>query len=491
MKNWLVLIILHMTLSACTIDTFIKEGSSSNNDSPATSEVIFIDFRTNGEITDIYTSYDQTNYILHQSIAGYMIGQSFSVATDLTKGKLNDEGFVVIEKNTSSPASWANKSLWHVGSAPQTFEHYMDIPDNISGCELYNHADLLNMYCYDSNHAKYLMYQVDKHTKTIQSALDKWGYVGDSTYDYHMKLIDTVSVGRSETIAVYKVLKADTQVRELVDIYVYAGSDYQKIAIDASDLNTINTTPDLQLTAQVSAGNEEFVFITSTNSNTGIRKLLVIDISTPTASTLRIYNTGAWYIGFIGNSLIFTENGGGYYKTYTTASGLQDTTIPNNDNLNNQLFGNSIFVVSNTQSYKKCSLDGSCNTLLNDITKTKFISRYNPTKNYVIDTEPNEPDRFITSIDATGTVVAEAALTALIRAQGLTMDDVDHIYEKEDYLIVQSNYRYWVFDKEATTIKAYFEDYCSGNSNYPTQFLKYFMPKFKGWNVVQNSFACG
>lgn len=484
MINWIVLLILPTILCACTIDTFVKDGSSASKDSLSNSEVVSIELRANGQSTDIYTSNDQTNYTLHQSIAGKVRGHSFF--DQEYKGILKDEGFIVIEKTMASPTSWPNKSLWYVGSAPQTFEPYMDIAADISNCELFNHTDFLNMYCWDGNYDNRLIYQVDKHTKTIQSVLDKWGYTADSTYDFKIYLLETRSDARSETLAVYKVLKADTTVTELVDIYVYAGRDYQKVTIDPSDLNAIkSSTTYFSLTAQVTAGTDELVLVNTYDYNTGSANLLVIDISNPTTPTLRRYLNDLWYVGIIGNSVIFASGDDSRFKTYSTTSGLQDTTIPLGLSTN-QVYGNTLVTTDGT-SFKMCSLDGICT----DFPNSRFLQGTS-TKFYLIDNGLAEPDRVINSVDvATGAVTAETALTAIIRAQGMTMDAVSSISQIGDYLIVeQSNYRYLVFDKNATTIKADFNYYCSGKLSDITQNHKYRLPHFKGWNLMQTSFTC-
>ena len=485
--------------ASCSMDLQLHVGASaSKGDAPVVGEmgVVSIDFRANGDVTEVYSSNDQTNFTLLQSISGTLLGSTFSDYG--FRGDLKNNGFMLIEKNASSPADWANRSLWYVGNQADAIEKYLDVPADVVGCDMANHTDFVNMYCWDSSYNS-VRYQVDKNSKTFISFFDKWGYVADSTYDYAAEILYSQDYNITETVVVYKVLKADTSVREFMDFYVYTGSDFKKVAISGSDLTTLKADTSFGLFGRMTVGAQELVLLSSYNSNNSGRGFLVVDISNPATPSLSRYSivNPVRVLGIIGSKVVLSLDGDTYYKTYSTASGLQDTTIVVGDQ-SGQVFGNSIFVAGSSTSFKKCDVNSSCSTLVSDFSTSLILTYksdvFQRQKIYFIDQAPNEADRVIQSVVVTtGAIVTETALTNLIKSKSIAMGSVGGVQQYDDYLTVQYydvGPRYLVLDATNLSVKDEFVSFCSGNANFAFKNHKYLSPLFKGWNHVRSNFSC-
>jgi len=493
-----VLVALTLLLSACSMDLQLKNGSSSSKGgSPVvSSSIVSFELRPNGSNSEVYYSNDQTNFSLLQSIPGDFRGSSFSYHG--YRGDLKDNGFILIEKNGSSPAGWADRTLWYVGTQAESIEKYIDLPVSSVDCDMANHTGFLNMYCRDGSYNS-LVYQVDKNSKALVSVVDKWGYVGDSTYDYVAEPLYSRVISTTETVGVYKVLKADTSIKELVDLYVYTGSDFRKVTISGPDLAALKTDTSLAQYEQVTVGAKELLLMSGYNSNTSTVYLVVVDVSDPSAPSLskHLQAYSSEVLGVIGDKVVLKPWGGTYYQTYSTASGVQDTTIVMGD-ITAQVHGNSIFVAGSATSFKKCDINGTCSTLVSDFSTswilTFGVEGFQQQKIYFMDQSPNEADRVIQSVDvATGAVVTETVLTNLLKAKSIGMGSVGLISSYGDNISVLYNdagTRYLILNKNDLAVKDEFLSYCAGNSDFPIQNHKYFTPLFEGWNNIVTSFGC-
>ena len=496
--NMFVLVALTLLLSACSMDIQLQNGSSSSKGGSRVvrSSIVSFQLQQNGSNSDVYYSNDQTNFSLLQSIPGDFKGSSFSDYG--YRGDLKDNGFIIIEKNGSSPAGWADRSLWYVGTQTESIKKYIDLPVSFIMCDMANHTGFLNMYCRDGSY-NYLIYQVDKNSKALVSVIDKWGYVGDSTYDFVAEPLYSRVRGTTETVGVFKVLKSDTSVKELVDLYVYTGSDFRKVIISGPDLAALNPLTLLLQYEQVTVGAKELLFMSAYISNSSAVYLLVVDVSDPSAPSLskHLQTYSSEVLGVIGDKVVLKPGAGTYYQTYSTASGVQDTTIVKGD-ITSQVHGNSIFVAGSGTSFKKCDINGTCSTLVSDFSRGQILTfvaeGFQQDKIYFIDESPNEADRVIQSVDvATGAVVTETVLTNILKAKSIGMGRVRAISRYGDNISVDhyddAGRKYLLLNKNDLAVKDEFLDYCSGNSDFPIKNHKYFTPLFEGWNKVME-FIC-
>lgn len=498
--NVLALYLCFFMLSACTLDLSVRGGDLSSNLAPEDeiiTEVLSVDFRAkadNSEISEIYLSKDKTQFDFMTSIEGY--AEAFAADPDFA-----GRGYVMVLKNPSSPASWADKSLWTVTAKAEGVQHYVDLPAGLQYCKVFPHKSSINLHCRDVDYEP-VSYQIAKNSKVITPLLSKLGYVDDSNYRFKIELIRSQDESR-DLIEVRKIARADSSDSKLVDLYIHMNDSYRKIAIGASDLTAIEGANVGDVWKRIS----DVLVMTSFKASTQEHNILFIDVSNPAAISLTRFFAGTdWFSlqGVMDGALILDVSG--TLKAYRSGSGLVDLSISSNGSFNianNRVYFNTPWVFGEPQDFIACDIDGGCQTIISDVGSFDVLTIANEQqkKIYFVNKTVPEADRVIESVDTvTKAMAIETDLGAKLAARSIPVSKLTGLERDGNYLVAYyenpntGKESYAILDPETGDYLDSFVSYCSGTIEEKQEFVlknhKYLAPLHQGLNLLESSFGC-
>lgn len=497
--NVSVLLLCVVTLSACALDLSIKEGQDSGSLLPesGSEQILSVDFRAksdNTEITDFYISSDKSQYDFVTSIAGYL--DRFAPDPDHP-----GSGFVMVVKNASSPVSWADKALWGVSSKAEDVQHFADLPPGLEFCDLFPHGSVINMHCFDSDFEP-VSYQISRTDKTTATLLAKLGYAEDATHRHEIRPISSEGVAL-DLVEVRKVAKADASDSKLVDLYIFKENSYRKISISPADLSAIEQAS----IGGASVRMPSVVTFTSFQSSSQQRNLLIVDLSNAASLSLtRIFVGTDWFSirGLMNGALILDVNN--TLKAFRMGSGLSDLSF-SSDNYSGiageRVYFNSPWVFGQPQSFNACDIDGTCQTVISDLSGYNVLSSVHEgqKKIYFVNDNLPEANRVIESIDVVSHVLSvESGLVAALAGQGIPVSKVNGVEREGDHLVVYyqnpdtGKSSLAIFDGTSEAFQDSFVRYCSGTVEEQAEFIlknhKYLTPMEPGLNLLNRGFGC-